>query len=48
MKKHKYGRASRVIGRVVSRGKAEVVMKTSIGGSRIVDMPYGELLPRIC
>jgi hydrogenase expression/formation protein HypE len=48
MKKHRYGRASKVIGRVTGKGKAEVVLKTSIGGSRIVDMPYGELLPRIC
>ena len=25
-----------------------VVVRTSIGGSRILDRPYGELLPRIC
>jgi len=25
-----------------------VSMKTSIGGERLVDMPFGELLPRIC
>jgi hydrogenase expression/formation protein HypE len=48
MRKHKYGRASKVIGRIADRGKPEVVLKTAIGGSRIVDMPYGELLPRIC
>jgi hydrogenase expression/formation protein HypE len=25
-----------------------VVAKTAIGGSRVVDLPAGELLPRIC
>lgn len=48
MRSHRYGRASKIIGRVVGKGKPEVVMKTIIGGSRNVDMPYGELLPRIC
>lgn len=34
----------------VSRGepKGMVSMRTSIGGERLVDMPFGELLPRIC
>lgn len=48
MRKHKYGKASRIVGKVVSKGKPEVILKTVIGGSRIIDMPYGELLPRIC
>lgn len=48
MHKHKYGRASKVIGKVISKGRPEVMLRTAIGGSRIVDMPYGELLPRIC
>jgi hydrogenase expression/formation protein HypE len=48
MKRDKYGRSSRVIGRVTGRGRAEVTLRTAIGGSRIVEMPYGELLPRIC
>ena len=48
MRKHRYGRAAKIIGRVTRKGKPEVILKTAIGGSRIVDMPYGELLPRIC
>jgi hydrogenase expression/formation protein HypE len=48
MRKHKYGKAAKAIGRVAREGRPEVIMKTAIGGSRIVDMPYGELLPRIC
>jgi hydrogenase expression/formation protein HypE len=33
---------------VVAEHPRRVVMKTSLGASRIVDMPVGELLPRIC
>jgi hydrogenase expression/formation protein HypE len=48
MRKHRYGKAAKIIGRVMGKGKPEVILKTAVGGSRIVDMPYGELLPRIC
>ncbi|HPF85776.1 MAG TPA: hydrogenase expression/formation protein HypE [Aminivibrio sp.] len=38
-----------VIGRVSSaEPKGMVSMRTSIGGERLVDMPWGEILPRIC
>jgi hydrogenase expression/formation protein HypE len=37
-----------IIGRVVSTHPAMVGMKTPIGGQRFVDMPTGEILPRIC
>ena len=37
-----------VIGRVVSHHPCMVGMKTRIGGHRFVDMPTGEILPRIC
>ncbi|MCJ7654988.1 MAG: hydrogenase expression/formation protein HypE, partial [Dehalococcoidia bacterium] len=36
------------IGEVVAEHPRRVVMKTTLGASRIVDMPVGELLPRIC
>lgn len=48
MRKHRYGKAAKIIGRVMGKGKPEVILKTAVGGSRIIDMPYGELLPRIC
>lgn len=35
------------IGRVVA-GPTRVTMETTVGGRRLVDMPRGELLPRIC
>jgi hydrogenase expression/formation protein HypE len=37
-----------IIGGVSSENPRKVVLKTSIGGSRILAEPSGELLPRIC
>jgi hydrogenase expression/formation protein HypE len=48
MKNHKYGQDAAVIGRVLSAPQGRVVLKTSIGGERVIDMPVGELVPRIC
>lgn len=48
MKKNKYGRRSRIIGRVLKKPKGTVLLKTLTGGRRIVDMLTGEQLPRIC
>lgn len=48
MKKTKYGEDAAVIGKVIGSGKTQVRMKTTIGGTRLVDMLPGEMLPRIC
>jgi len=48
MRKNRYGRDAVVIGEAVARHPGRVVMRTTLGASRIVDMPVGELLPRIC
>ncbi|HEY97721.1 MAG TPA: hydrogenase expression/formation protein HypE [Dehalococcoidia bacterium] len=48
MKRNKYGKDAVIIGEVVAGHPGQVVMKTTLGASRIVDMPVGELLPRIC
>ena len=48
MKRKKYGSEAVIIGEVVAEHSGRVVMKTALGASRIVDMPVGELLPRIC
>jgi hydrogenase expression/formation protein HypE len=48
MKQNKYGKNAVIIGEAVAEHPGHVVMKTSLGASRIVDMPVGELLPRIC
>ncbi len=48
MRKDALGEESSIIGEVVADHQGMVVMKTSIGGSRVVDMLSGEQLPRIC
>lgn len=48
-KNHPLGKQATVIGEVCqSRDVPLVEMKTQIGGKRIVQMPYGRELPRIC
>jgi len=51
MRAHVYGHEAAVIGRVVKsagKGNGRVEMVTSIGTSRVVAMPDGRQLPRIC
>jgi hydrogenase expression/formation protein HypE len=48
-KKHPLGTNAGIIGQVVETSDVPVVeMTTRIGGRRIVQMPYGRELPRIC
>jgi hydrogenase expression/formation protein HypE len=48
MREDKNGKDSAIIGEVVSDNPGKVIMKTGIGGTRIVGMLAGEQLPRIC
>ncbi len=48
MRRHPESREARVVGEVVEDPARLVVLKTSVGGRRIVDMLQGEQLPRIC
>ena len=48
MKKHPLGKDTRVIGEVRKAPEGMVLLKTSIGGTRIVEMLSGDQLPRIC
>lgn len=48
MRSHQYGHDAVIIGEVKAEPKTRVLMKTSFGSTRIVDMLAGELLPRIC
>jgi hydrogenase expression/formation protein HypE len=43
-----FGKDASVIGEVVSDYPGKVIMQTSIGGTRIIDMLTGDQLPRIC
>lgn len=48
MQSHPLGRESKLIGQVLEGPQGMVLMKTSIGGTRVVDTLVGEQLPRIC
>ena len=48
MRKHAVGAEARIVGRVVAEHPGYVVLKTLVGGTRIVDMLPGDQLPRIC
>ncbi|GAA1896438.1 hydrogenase expression/formation protein HypE [Actinomadura bangladeshensis] len=45
---HPSGEAAAIIGRVAEEPPGTVLLKTSFGGTRIVDMLVGDPLPRIC
>lgn len=48
MHAHEFGHEAAIIGRVVEEHPGMVVMRTPFGSRRIVEMPLGEQLPRIC
>jgi hydrogenase expression/formation protein HypE len=48
MRLNPYGKNAVIIGKVVEAHPGMVTAVTSIGGMRVVDVPAGELLPRIC
>jgi hydrogenase expression/formation protein HypE len=48
MHSNRYGREAAIIGEVTTEHQGRVVMKTSLGTSRIIDMLVGDPLPRIC
>ena len=48
VKKDHFGKDAQIIGEVVSDHPGQVVLKTRIGGSRIVTMLAGGQFPRIC
>jgi hydrogenase expression/formation protein HypE len=48
MQAHPLGRHATIIGKVVEAHPRIVLAHTGIGATRVVDLPAGELLPRIC
>lgn len=48
MRAHPLGAGATVIGETVEAHPGMVVARTGLGGTRVVDMPIGEQLPRIC
>jgi hydrogenase expression/formation protein HypE len=48
MSRHPLGQHARIIGGASAGPKGMALLRTTIGGERIIDMPTGEDLPRIC
>jgi hydrogenase expression/formation protein HypE len=48
MQQNPLGRDARIIGEIVTNHPGMVIMKTEIGGTRVLDTLLGEQLPRIC
>jgi hydrogenase expression/formation protein HypE len=48
MRAHVLGHDAAVIGEVVAEHPGMVLMQTEIGGTRVLDVMFGEQLPRIC
>ena len=48
LRRHRVSAGAVLIGQVVERAAPLVTIKSAIGASRILDMPSGEQLPRIC
>jgi len=48
MRGSRYGSRAAIIGSVEPSQNGQVLLKTSIGGTRLLDVLAGELLPRIC
>ena len=48
MQHHHLGHDAAIIGEIVESHSGMVLMKTEIGGTRVLDVMFGEQLPRIC
>lgn len=48
MRTHPLGARAAVVGECVAGHPGMVVARTALGGTRVVDLPVGEQLPRIC
>lgn len=48
MRGHPAGREAAIVGEVLAEPAGHVILNTLFGGERVVDMLFGEQLPRIC
>lgn len=48
IKETEYGKDAAIIGSVKAERPGMVFLETKVGGHRIVEMPYGEPIPRVC
>jgi hydrogenase expression/formation protein HypE len=48
MRGHEYGVSAEIVGEVGTGEPGMAVLRTALGGERVIDVPAGEDLPRIC
>ncbi len=48
LQKTRLGKNARIIGEATKENKGRVIMETPTGGKRILDMPLGDPVPRVC
>jgi hydrogenase expression/formation protein HypE len=48
IRKSRYGGGARIIGEVTRENKGRVILETVVGGSRILEAPMGDPVPRVC
>jgi len=48
IKKHPLGKDAEIIGEAIEKYSGKVVVKTTIGGHRLLRKPLGEPIPRVC
>jgi hydrogenase expression/formation protein HypE len=48
MQRHPLGQHAAIVGEIVANPVGVVYLRTCVGGTRVVDLPAGEQLPRIC
>lgn len=48
MRQNEFGKEASIIGEMVADHQGKAILRTEIGGKRIIDMLAGEQLPRIC
>ncbi|GAH61253.1 unnamed protein product [marine sediment metagenome] len=48
IQKHPLGVNARIIGEATDKYQGKVVVRTSIGGHRLLRKPLGEPIPRVC
>jgi hydrogenase expression/formation protein HypE len=48
IKKTRYGQAATIIGEAKREKAGRVLMQTEIGGTRVIQHPWAEAIPRVC
>ena len=48
MRKNALGKDASIIGEIIEDESSNLYLETSLGGTKILQMAQGELLPRIC